>query len=540
MPGLPAFPASADGALATVGSIIARTDSRKAWIVLALAVLTAACDRFAVVGVASAACAQDDSWRSRLAVALAAIAGAAVIGRWVRTVGLALAERVADTVLLAATHRLAAAEWDVAGPGDAATTVARIAAAMRADACQVAAALPAFLALPVTVGWLAVQEPAALPVIGITSAVGALLLRRDLGRARAGQTVLSDAEAAFDTVAGRVLGDALATRLPATERADLCSQSLWPVVDDATRAASIQAEAHARVAGQSGWLAFLVVIVLLTFAPGGGPDPDWTRALLVVAATLQPALQASAAYRAGKRVAAAASRIDAFAGRFPAAQAPAAAAPARWATITLRGVRVRQRDMPHAFLAGIGPLDLELRHGEIIAVIGPNPHDRATLCKVLSGLVAPDEGAVLLDGRPIPPSMLRGLFGGVADPAPPSGTMQALPATTRAGALARRFGLPRPLSDQAETAGASVGAAERVRLAIVATDLEDRSVRIYGDYASYLDPAHRGAFTETLQAARARGRTSVVATSAPEIIAIADRVLTMQDGHLIAGTGAAP
>ena len=45
--------------------------------------------------------------------------------------------------------------------------------------------------------------------------------------------------------------------------------------------------------------------------------------------------------------------------------------------------------------------DFELRAGEILAVIGDNGAGKSSLIKCLSGATIPDEGEILLDGRPI-------------------------------------------------------------------------------------------------------------------------------------------
>ncbi|KQT61222.1 MULTISPECIES: ATP-binding cassette domain-containing protein [unclassified Aureimonas] len=45
--------------------------------------------------------------------------------------------------------------------------------------------------------------------------------------------------------------------------------------------------------------------------------------------------------------------------------------------------------------------DFELRAGEVMAVIGDNGAGKSSLIKVLSGAIRPDEGELLLDGRPI-------------------------------------------------------------------------------------------------------------------------------------------
>lgn len=45
--------------------------------------------------------------------------------------------------------------------------------------------------------------------------------------------------------------------------------------------------------------------------------------------------------------------------------------------------------------------DFELREGEILAVIGDNGAGKSTLIKALSGAIIPDQGEILLDGKPV-------------------------------------------------------------------------------------------------------------------------------------------
>jgi fructose transport system ATP-binding protein len=45
--------------------------------------------------------------------------------------------------------------------------------------------------------------------------------------------------------------------------------------------------------------------------------------------------------------------------------------------------------------------DFDLRAGEILAVIGDNGAGKSSLIKCLSGAVVPDEGQILLDGKPV-------------------------------------------------------------------------------------------------------------------------------------------
>lgn len=48
-------------------------------------------------------------------------------------------------------------------------------------------------------------------------------------------------------------------------------------------------------------------------------------------------------------------------------------------------------------------VDLEIARGEIFGLLGPNGAGKTTLISILVGLMAPDRGEVLLDGRPLTP-----------------------------------------------------------------------------------------------------------------------------------------
>ena len=44
---------------------------------------------------------------------------------------------------------------------------------------------------------------------------------------------------------------------------------------------------------------------------------------------------------------------------------------------------------------------LTAQSGEVLALIGANGSGKSTLCKIITGVVAPDEGQLLLNGNPI-------------------------------------------------------------------------------------------------------------------------------------------
>ncbi|MBO0699996.1 MAG: ATP-binding cassette domain-containing protein, partial [Zavarzinella sp.] len=65
-------------------------------------------------------------------------------------------------------------------------------------------------------------------------------------------------------------------------------------------------------------------------------------------------------------------------------------------TARLRMTGIAKRYGPTVALAGV---DLEVRPGEVHALVGENGAGKSTLTKVLSGAERPDAGDMWLDGR---------------------------------------------------------------------------------------------------------------------------------------------
>ena len=48
-----------------------------------------------------------------------------------------------------------------------------------------------------------------------------------------------------------------------------------------------------------------------------------------------------------------------------------------------------------------GQIDLSIREGEFVTLVGPSGCGKTTLLKAIAGFIAPSEGLILCDGRPV-------------------------------------------------------------------------------------------------------------------------------------------
>ncbi|MBO9642803.1 MAG: cyclic peptide export ABC transporter [Pseudacidovorax sp.] len=207
--------------------------------------------------------------------------------------------------------------------------------------------------------------------------------------------------------------------------------------------------------------------------------------------------------------------------------------------IELRGVRYAFAAADGAELFALGPIDLVLRRGEMVFVVGVNGSGKTTLVKLLLGLYAPQQGELLRDGVAVRPESrddYRQLFTTVfAD----FHLFEEL-AGERGNAAAaqpylRRLEIDHKVSvkDGAfSTLDLSTG--QRKRLALVQAYLEGRPVLVFDEWAADQDPTFRHLFyTELLPELRAKGHLLIVISHDDRYFHQADRVITMRAGQII-------
>jgi len=190
----------------------------------------------------------------------------------------------------------------------------------------------------------------------------------------------------------------------------------------------------------------------------------------------------------------------------------------------------------------LGPLDLTLRRGELVFLVGGNGSGKSTFVKVLTGLYSPQGGAIRLDGLPITEKnrewycqhfsavfsdfylfdSLLGLRGDDLD----ARAHRHLVELELDAKIQIRDGV---LSTTALSQG------QRKRLALLTAFLEDRSIYVFDEWAADQDPHYREIFYKRLLPdLKARGKTVLVISHDDRYYHLGDRILKLEYGTLVA------
>ncbi len=188
----------------------------------------------------------------------------------------------------------------------------------------------------------------------------------------------------------------------------------------------------------------------------------------------------------------------------------------------------------------LGPVDLSFRPAELVFLVGGNGSGKTTLAKLLTGLYAPDEGTVHLNGEKITDEtrdQYRQLFSAIFSDFYLFESLLGL----NTGALdeqalqyLRRLHLDRKvqvIDGVLSTTELSHG--QRKRLALLTAYLEDRPFYVFDEWAADQDPLFKEIFyLRLLPELKARGKTVVVISHDDRYFHVADRILKLNYGKV--------
>lgn len=195
-------------------------------------------------------------------------------------------------------------------------------------------------------------------------------------------------------------------------------------------------------------------------------------------------------------------------------------------------------------------VDVDLRRGEVHALLGENGAGKSTLAAVLCGLYVPEEGELLLDGvSTVLHSPRDGLARGIGmvhqhfrlidrftvaenivlgDRSQPL-VLRKENIDRAVAEIAERYGLP--IDPAAHVGDLSVG--QRQRVEIVKTLYQGAEILLLDEPTSVLTPQEAEALFATVRSMTADGKSVVfISHKLGEVLDIADRVTVMRDGRV--------
>ena len=214
--------------------------------------------------------------------------------------------------------------------------------------------------------------------------------------------------------------------------------------------------------------------------------------------------------------------------------------------LELRGVGLRY---PGEQKNALSDVNLNLRAGESVALVGPSGSGKSTLVNLLPRFLEAGEGTLLLDGTPLQAwdvAALRRQFALVSqdvvlfnDTLAANVALSAQPDSARvrdalqaANLLSFVDGLPQGVDTPIGHNGNQLSGGQRQRLAIARAIYKDAPVLILDEATSALDSESERLVQDALEKLM-RGRTSLVIAHRLSTIERADRIVALEDGRIV-------
>jgi len=211
-----------------------------------------------------------------------------------------------------------------------------------------------------------------------------------------------------------------------------------------------------------------------------------------------------------------------------------------WQELRLKGVTHTYQGEREDSAFVLGPMDLTLRPGELVFIVGGNGSGKSTLAKLLTGLYTPERGEIWLHGQVIDGchrEWYRQHFAAVfADFYLFDRLLGFDPShlDDRAEDYLQRLRLDHKVRiHDGRLSTTSLSQGQRKRLTLLTAYLEDRPIYLFDEWAADQDPLFKDLFyREFLPQLRNQGKTVLVITHDDHYFNLCDRLIKLDYGQI--------
>ena len=216
--------------------------------------------------------------------------------------------------------------------------------------------------------------------------------------------------------------------------------------------------------------------------------------------------------------------------------------------ITLRGVVASASGRATPILKNIS---FNVAKGTVVAILGPSGSGKSTLARVMVGIWPEVTGDVLLSGLPIQswnrielgphlgylPQDVELFEGTIAENIARLGELDAtkvIQAARSAGMHEMILRFPKGYDMPIGEAGGLLSGGQRQRIGLARAIYGDPTLIVLDEPNANLDEAGEAALLQTVRELKAKGKTVFLITHRPGAVAVADQLMILRDGEIVA------
>lgn len=212
-----------------------------------------------------------------------------------------------------------------------------------------------------------------------------------------------------------------------------------------------------------------------------------------------------------------------------------------WKQLSLKNISYEYSNENEKDSFSLGPINMELKAGEIIFMVGGNGSGKSTLAKLITGLYPPQAGEIYLDKEKIDREksewfqnhfssiffdffLFENLIGTDKEPA----------SLEKANHYLKRLELhEKVFLEDGKLSTTQLSQGQRKRLALLAAYMEDRPLYLFDEWAADQDPVFRNFFyNEILPELKQRGKTVIVISHDDRYFHMADQLFKLEYGSI--------